>query len=104
MKIRKGDTVTVIKGKDRGKQGAVERAYSVKKTVLVKGINVYKKHVKKSEQFPSGGIIEVNRPMSTGNIMLICPSCKKPTRVGYEVTANKKQRICRKCKKIIRTK
>lgn len=104
MKIRKGDTVTVIKGKNKSKQGLVERVYSVKKTVLIKGINMYKKHVKKSEQFPNGSVVEVNRPVAIGNIMLICPSCKKPTRVGYEVTASKKQRICRKCKKIINTK
>lgn len=101
MKIRKNDTVIVIKGKDKGKQGAVERVYDGKNTVLVKAVNVYKKHVKKSEQFPNGGIIEVNRPLSVGNVMLLCPSCKKQTRVGYLVEGGKKQRLCRKCKKVV---
>jgi len=98
MKIRKGDKVKVIYGKDKGKEGMVERVYRKQNKVLIFGVNLYKKHVKKSEQFPNGGIIEVPRPLDVSKVMLICPKCKKPTRVGFKKEDKKKFRFCKKCK------
>ena len=102
MKIRVGDKVKVRIGKDRGKVGVVERVYEKSERILVKGINVVKKHVKKSEQYPQGGKIEVNRPMTIGKVMVVCKSCKEPTRVGYVINKQrKKQRVCKKCKQVM---
>ena len=103
MKIKKGDKVKIILGKDRGREGIVEKAYKKSRRVLVKGINTYKKHIKKSENSPKGGIMELNRPLLISKVILICPNCKEITRVGYLYSAKgQKQRICRKCKKIIK--
>ncbi len=101
MKIKKGDKVKVIYGKDRGRTGTVERVYKKRMMVLIPGINIYKKHVKKSEEFPQGGVVEVPRPINVSKVMLICPLCKKPTRVGYQIKDGKKYRVCKSCGKII---
>jgi len=101
MKIRKGDKIKVIAGKDKGREGIVEKVYIRQETVLVPGTNLYKKHVRKSEQMPKGGVVEVPRPLSMGKVMVICPKCKKPTRVGYMREKGSKSRICKKCKSTI---
>jgi len=102
MKIKKGDKVIVISGKDRGRKGEVEGVYPKSDRVIIKGLNVYKKHMKKSDAYPKGGIVEVNRPLNISKVMLICPSCKERTRIGFSQDAKgKKQRICKKCKKVI---
>lgn len=103
MKIKKNDQVKVILGKDKGRVGLVEKIYPRSKKLLVKGINVYKKHVKKSEAFPKGGIVEVNRPIGVNKVMLVCPNCKEKARVGYIFDSkNQKQRVCRQCQKVIK--
>lgn len=96
MKIRKGDKVRVITGKDKGKEGVVERVYENKNKVLIPGLNIYKRHVKKSEQFPEGGIIEMPRALDASNVMLVSSSTKKVTRVGFVIEGNKKFRVERK--------
>jgi len=101
MKIKKNDKVTIQTGKDRGKQGVVEKVYPKQNTILVTGLNLYKKHVRKSEQMPKGGIVEVSRPLDISKVGIVCPHCKKTVRVGYQITADKKSRICKKCKSII---
>lgn len=101
MKIIKGDKVTVLVGKNKGKEGVVERVYPKDNTVLILGMNLFKKHVRKSEKMPQGGIVEVPRPLPVSNIGLICPSCKKTVRVGYVVEAGQKKRSCKKCKAVI---
>jgi len=101
MKIRIKDKVIVIRGKDQGKEGTVEKIYATTNKVVVKGLNIYKKHVKKSEAFPQGGVVEFSRPLPVGNVMLVCPKCKEKTRVGYQVSDHGKRRICRKCKEVI---
>jgi large subunit ribosomal protein L24 len=98
MKIKKGDKVKVIYGKDKGKEGVVEKVYQKANKVLIPGINLYKKHIKKNEKMPQGGIIEVPRPLAVSKVMLICPKCKKPSRVGFLKERKKKFRVCRKCK------
>lgn len=102
MKIKLKDKVKILSGKDRGKTGIVERIYSKQDKILVKGINLYKKHIKKSEQFPKGTIVEVNRPLFISKTILVCPNCNKVTRVGYSLQkTGKKERICKKCNKVI---
>ena len=97
MKIKKGDKVRVIKGKDHGRESTVEKVLPKEGKVLVSGLNVYKKAVRPTQQNQKGGIVEITRPLPIENVMLICPKCKKPTRVGYKIEGGKKQRICKKC-------
>jgi len=97
MKIKKGDKIKVIYGKDKGREGVAERVYPKGNKLLIQGINIYKKHIKKNEKIPQGGIVEVPRPLSAAKLMLICPKCGKTTRVGYAVEKGKKFRICKKC-------
>lgn len=100
MKIKKGDTVKITAGKDNGKTGAVDKVYVKENKLMVAGVNLFKRHVKKSE-FSEGGMIEIAKPVDASNVMLVCPNCKKPTRVGFEVTKTGKKRICKKCRKEI---
>lgn len=102
LKFNKGDTIKVTLGKDKGKEGKIERVFPKKSLVLVPGINVYKKHIKATLTADGkGGIYELSRPMGLGKIALICPNCKKQTRVGFRLEKGKKIRICRKCGKAI---
>ena len=102
MKLKKGDTILVTVGKDKGRQGKIEKVYSKKKKALIQGLNVYKKHLKAQSKDKPGGIIEFSRPLPISNLVLVCPKCKKPTRVGYVFNKqNKKNRVCKKCKQII---
>lgn len=97
MKIKKNDNVAILGGKDKGKSGIVERVIPATKRIVVKGLNVAKKHVKPSQKNPQGGIIDINLPLDISNVALICPNCGKPTRIGYNVADGAKTRICRKC-------
>ncbi|MDP3888485.1 MAG: 50S ribosomal protein L24 [bacterium] len=99
LKIKKGDKVKVLIGKDKGKEGQVEKVFSKKGKVLVSGVNIYKKHAKPRQGKP-GGIIDLVRPLPVSNVSLVCPKCGKATRVGFGGT-DEKVRICRKCKEII---
>ena len=101
MKIKKGDEVIITGGKDKGKKGKIEKTYPKKDTVLLPGLNVYKRHMKKRDEKNPGGIISFARPLPVANVALICPKCGKPTRIGYKIDKDKKSRICRKCKSII---
>ncbi len=101
MKIRKGDSIQVTSGKDAGKKGTVSAVSIKNRVVMVPELNTYKKHVKKSDAFPQGGIIELSRPLKVDNVALVCPSCHKPTRVGYVTVEGNKKRSCKKCKAII---
>jgi large subunit ribosomal protein L24 len=98
MKIKKGDKVKITHGRDQDREGTVERVYSKQSKVLIKGLNIYKKHVKKNEQMPKGGVVEIPRPIDVSNIIFVCPKCKKTAKLGYKVENNKKVRICRRCK------
>ncbi|GAF94225.1 unnamed protein product [marine sediment metagenome] len=103
MKFKIGDTVKITAGKDKGREGKIQKVFPKSNKVLVEGINIYKKHLKGKEGVKSG-IYELSRPLPTANIALICPSCKKQTRIGYRVSKTQKSRICRKCKKAIEVK
>lgn len=102
-KIKKGDNVQVLLGKDRGKTGAVEKVLIKENKVLVAGLNIVKRHVKRQGQI-EGGIIDIVKPMNTSNVALVCPKCKKITRVGFSSVDGEKKRICKKCKGVIDSK
>ncbi len=101
MKIKKDDTVQIILGKDHGKLGKVLRVLSKKDKVLVEGLNMYKRHVRKVGQ-QEGGIIEIAKPVNISNVNLVCPNCKKVTRIGLKMEGNAKHRFCKKCKEVIK--
>ena len=101
VKIKKGDKVMVLLGKDRGKEGNVERVMGKEDRVFVGGANLYKRHVRKMQGM-EGGIIDLPKSMNISNVGLICPNCKKVTRIGYKIEKDIKTRICRKCGKDIK--
>ena len=96
FKIHKDDTVQVIAGKDKGKRGTVVRMVTNKDAVIVSGINIVKKAMKKRSQQDQGGIVEVEAPLHISNVALVCKKCG-PTRAGYKIDGDKKIRVCRKC-------
>ena len=102
VKIRKGDTVEIISGSfdDKGKRGEVIRVLPEERRVVVQGVNLRKKHqgqVQTQGRTLSPGIIEFEAPISISNVMLVCPACDEPTRVGLSRTADGVQRVCKKC-------
>ena len=96
MHVKKGDTVKVITGKDKGKQGVILEAFPKKGRVLVEGVNIVKKHAKPSQDNPQGGIINKEASIHVSNVMPIDPKSGEPTRVGYKVENDKKVRIAKK--------
>ena len=101
MKIRKGDHVRVMTGKDRGKEGRVLAVFPRNNRLLVEGVNVVKRHLKlraaRGRAGQEGGIVSKEAPLDLSNVQVVCPSCG-PTRVGYEIsTDGTKTRVCRKC-------
>lgn len=99
MKIKRGDTIKILYGKDAGKQGVVSAARNGK--IVVDGLNMYKKHVKGNGKEKKSEIIDIAKPMDISKVMLVCPNCGKPTRVGIKRESGKVERICKKCNKII---
>jgi large subunit ribosomal protein L24 len=96
MHVKKGDTVKVISGKDKGKQGVILEAYPKKNRVLVEGVNVMKKHAKPSQDNPQGGILNQEAPIHSSNVMPLDPKSGEPTRVGFKIEDGKKVRIAKK--------
>ena len=112
MRIRKGDLVQVISGKDRGKQGRILEAHPAERRVIVENLNIVKKHRKPrpmkdpsrmgQTQIIPGGVVDIASPLPVSNVMLVCPACNRATRVGYEFRERKggekpeKVRICRR--------
>jgi len=97
MKIRKGDTVLIISGKDRGRKGKVLKVFPKENRILVEGINLRKKHQRPRRSGEKGQIVEMPAPISISNLKLICPKCGKATKVGYKIVERQKFRICKKC-------
>lgn len=100
LKIKVKDKIKVLAGKDKGREGEVERVFPKLKKVLVPGLNIYKKHVK-GVRDQKGGIYEIPRPYDISKIALICPNCKKPSRVGFRLVEKERVRYCKKCDKQI---
>jgi large subunit ribosomal protein L24 len=96
MKLKKGDRVRVLSGKDRGKEGEIMRALPHRGMVIVDGVNQVKKHQKALRATMQAGIIDKDMPMPVSKVAIVCPSCG-PTRVGYRFDGRNKIRICRKC-------
>lgn len=102
MRIKKDDQVIVLSGKDRGKKGRVMRVYGSDGVILVEKINYHKVAVRKTQDNPKGGIVEMESKISISKVKLVCPKCSKPTRVSYTVLADgAKQRSCKVCHELI---
>ncbi len=97
MNIKKGDTVYVITGKDKGKSGKVSAVYSDKNKVLIENVNIVTKHQKPKSQQDKGGIVKKPAPIDASNVMVVCPVCNKATRISHKEIDGKKARICKKC-------
>lgn len=96
MKLRAGDKVVVISGKDAGKESRIDRVFPENNKILVEGVNTAKKHQKARSQTIQGGIIDRDMPIDASNVMIVCEDCG-PTRIGVRVDDKGKHRICRKC-------
>ena len=97
MRIKKGDTVQVLSGTDKGKTGEVLEVMPKTGKIIVKGVNIRKKHVKPRKQGDEGGIIPVECSIFSAKVNVVCPKCNKPTKIGYEMDKDKKVRVCKKC-------
>ena len=97
MKVKKGDNVIVLSGKDKKKSGKVLQAMPGVDRVVVEGVNMRKRHMRPRKQGEKGQIIDIEAPMHISNVMVICASCKKPTRIGKKIKKESKNRICKKC-------
>lgn len=104
MKLVKGDTVQIMRGKNRGKSGKIIRVFPLANRISVEGINTYKKHIRPKKQGEKGEIISVVRPLDASNAMIVCGNCKKTARLGYrfegEGKERKKVRYCKKCQSL----
>ena len=98
LKVRKGDEVVVITGKDKGKRGRVQEVDRSGMSVIVAGVNVAKRHTKPNpSKNNKGGIIDEPKPLALGKVMVVCPHCGKPTRVARRIDEDQKERICKQC-------
>jgi len=101
FRIRKGDHVVVIAGKDKGKKSRVLRAYPTRERVICEHVAVAKKAMRPTQDNPQGGFQEREQPIHVSNVMLECPKCHKPTRVGIKREDGKRVRVCKQCGKEI---
>ncbi len=97
MRIKKGDTVCVLSGNDKGKKGEVLEIIPKTEKAIVKGVNIRKRHIKPKKQGEEGGIIPVECAIHASKLSVVCPKCNKNTRIGYEAEKDQKVRVCRKC-------
>lgn len=103
VRIRKGDTVEVISGREKGKRGKIIRVLSAGDTVnvLVERLNIIKKHMKPSAKNKEGGILDMEGPVHISNVSIVCPKCNKVSRVGFKLSDHRNVRYCKRCKEII---
>ena len=97
MNVKKGDTVVVLSGKDKGKKGKVQRTVPSEAKVVVEGVNVVTCHTKPRRQGEEGGIVRREAALYASKVQVVCPKCGKATRVGHKVEGGKKTRVCKKC-------
>lgn len=103
--IRKNDVVEALSGRDRGKKGKVLRVFADKGRIVVEGLNLRKKAMRRTQNNPKGGILEIERPLPISNLGLICPKCDKPVRIGIKESEQRgKLRVCRKCGEVLEVK
>ena len=102
LSIKRGDTVAVIAGRERGKRGKVLRLVPARQRVVVEKINMIKRHQRPTQKLRQGGIIEREGPLHVSNVMVVCPKCDRPTRTGVQQLADgKKVRVCKRCQETI---
>lgn len=99
-RLKKGDTVIVLSGKDKGKKGKILKVLPDKGKVTVERVNVAKKHQRPTRNF-QGGIIEKPLPVYAAKVMLVCPRCNEPARVGGQIVEDRHRRVCKNCEEII---
>ncbi|MCK4964922.1 MAG: 50S ribosomal protein L24 [Dehalococcoidia bacterium] len=102
MKIKKDDIVVVIAGKDKGKKGKVRQSLHSEQRVMVEGVNMVKRHTKPRGTVRQAGIIEREAPLHISNVMLLCPKCDHPARLGFRILEDgSRVRVCRRCHEVI---
>ncbi|MGP1367565.1 MAG: 50S ribosomal protein L24 [Schwartzia sp. (in: firmicutes)] len=101
LHVKKGDTVVVLSGKDKGQQGKVILSMPKKSKVVVEGINKVKRHTKPNQKAPQGGIITKEAPLAVCKVMVVCPACKKATRTAKKLVNGKYVRACKKCGELV---
>jgi large subunit ribosomal protein L24 len=97
LRIKKGDNVVSLTGKDKGKTGIVDELFRKDRKAAVLGLNMAKKHMKPSRKAPQGGILDFPAKVSISNLMIVCPACQKATKITYKINEKNKIRICKKC-------
>jgi len=97
MKVKKGDNVLIIAGKDKGRTAKIIKSFPKDLKILVEGINLKKKHVRPKKEGENGQVVSIPAAMDISNVKVVCPKCGKATRVGYKVEKDQKVRICKKC-------
>ena len=97
MRLKKGDTVKVLSGVDKGKTGEILEVMPKENKIIVKGVNIRKKHVKPRKQGEEGGIIPVECAIHSAKVNVVCPKCKKATKIGFITEKEEKVRVCKKC-------
>ena len=98
MKLKKGDNIKVIRGKDKGKTGKIEKAIPKENKVLVANVNLFKRHMKARSQNQPSEIVTLTKPIAAASVAFLCPKCKKQSRIGYKIEKGVKSRICNNCK------
>jgi len=100
LKFKIGDEVIITAGRDKGKKGKIEKVFATEASLIVSGVNIYKRH-RKVTRSQAAGIYEISRPVNVANVAIICPKCGQRTRVSFTEEGTKKNRICIKCKGVI---
>lgn len=100
-KLKKGDLVRVLAGKEKGKEGKIEKVLYQTGKVLLPTLNKAKKHVRAQGEGKPGGILEIAQPLLLSKVALMCPKCHRPTRVGFRVVDGQSLRLCKKCQQLI---
>lgn len=106
MKIHKNDNVMVIAGNSNGKSGKVLKVFRETERVIIEGVNIIKRHTRASQKNPQGGIVQKEAPIHVANVMIVCPKCNKPSRVGRKPVTDSQtgrrqmMRVCRKCEEM----
>ncbi|MEI6125393.1 MAG: 50S ribosomal protein L24 [Pseudomonadota bacterium] len=102
MHVKKGDTVTVTSGREKGKSGKILRVNGEKQTVIIEKVNLIKRHSRPTKKAPQGGIIEKEGPLRVSNVNILCPKCNVPVRTRKKILDDgKKVRVCAKCSEIV---
>ncbi|MDD4907574.1 MAG: 50S ribosomal protein L24 [Candidatus Omnitrophica bacterium] len=102
LKLRRSDTVYVTTGKDKGKKGKVLKLFAAEKRAIIEGVNLVKKHKRRTQQDQQGGVVAVESPLSISNLMVVCKHCGKPVRVGIkDLEDGTRSRYCKRCKEVI---